>query len=417
MRKLSLKKEVALQLLRSSSFIFIAINILVAFLGFVRSFAFMKFFDFKELGIITLVSTAAALIGFFQIGLINGGYRIIALQDENLRTKTNNVVFSFFGILLIALVLGSIVGYFLGWFPNVLILIVVNVLGIGILVNNWLTNTLIGGSEFKRLNIANAISASASLLCLILAFYFGLYGALLSLVIQPILFIVLVFTTDNKELPTKFDFDLKHIKYILSFGFIPFISGIFFMLYQQIERWSVNLFLGPEALGQMYLVFLTTTLWILVPTSFLNLFFPKAIKFHTERDLFNFNKIIKLNIIISFLYCITISGIILVLLKPFVGFFFPKHLPYAFLVFLVLPGLIFRTLLDPISLYLNSIVRLKPIFWSDFLSTIIYVLCILFLFLNNSFTLSNFIICFNIYICFKFLYLLFDCLNFRKNKK
>ena len=416
MRKLSLKREVALQLLRSHSFVFITINILVAFLGFVRSFAFMKFFDFKELGIITLVSTAAALIGFFQIGLINGGYRIIALQDKDLRIKTNNVVFSFFGVLLIALFLGSIVGYFLGWFSNVLILIVVNVLGIGMLVNNWLTNTLIGGSEFKRLNIANASSASASLLCLVLAYYFGLYGALISLVIQPLLFVLLVFTTDHKELPTKFDFDLKHIKYILSFGFIPFVSGIFFMLYQQIERWSVNLFLGPEALGKMYLVFLTTTLWILVPTSILNLYFPKAIKFYTDNDFHNFHKIIKLNIIISSLYCIITSVIILILLKPVVGFIFPKHVPYSFLVFLALPGLIFRTLLDPISLYLNSIVRLKPIFWSDLFSTIIYIFCILFLFFNDTFSLTNFVICFDIYMCFKFFYLLFDCLNFRKNK-
>ena len=82
---------------------FIIINILVAFLGFVRSFVFMKFLDFKELGLITLIQTGAMLIGFFQIGLINGGYRILALQKTELSEETNNVIFSYFSLLSIFL--------------------------------------------------------------------------------------------------------------------------------------------------------------------------------------------------------------------------------------------------------------------------------------------------------------------------
>lgn len=414
MRKLSLKREVALQLLRSSSFIFIAINILVAFLGFVRSFAFMKFFDFKELGIITLVSTAAALIGFFQIGLINGGYRIIALQDKDLRIKTNNVVFSFFGVLLIALFLGSIVGYFLGWFSNVLILIVVNVLGIGMLVNNWLTNTLIGGSEFKRLNIANASSALASLLCLVLAYYFGLYGALISLVIQPLLFVLLVFTTDHKELPTKFDFDLKHIKYILSFGFIPFVSGIFFMLYQQIERWGVNLFLGPEALGKMYLVFLMTTLFLLIPTSINSLFFPRSVKLFSDGENMLLKKLINQYFLILILYC-SICIILTVLIFPsLIEFVFPNHYLYINLVFILLPGLVFRCLCDPIGLLLNSMVKLKPILYSDIISTVFYCLMIAVLSIMNVFSLENIVICYVLYSLVKLIYLFVAFLAVKK---
>ena len=414
MRKLSLKREVALQLLRSSSFIFIAINILVAFLGFVRSFAFMKFFDFKELGIITLVSTAAALIGFFQIGLINGGYRIIALQDKDLRIKTNNVVFSFFGVLLIALFLGSIVGYFIGLFPNVLILIVVNLLGIGMLVNNWLTNTLIGGSEFKRLNIANASSALASLLCLVLAYYFGLYGALISLVIQPLLFVLLVFTTDHKELPTKFDFDLKHIKYILSFGFIPFVSGIFFMLYQQIERWGVNLFLGPEALGKMYLVFLMTTLFLLIPTSINSLFFPRSVKLFSDGENMLLKKLINQYFLILILYC-SICIILTVLIFPsLIEFVFPNHYLYINLVFILLPGLVFRCLCDPIGLLLNSMVKLKPILYSDIISTVFYCLMIAVLSIMNVFSLENIVICYVLYSLVKLIYLFVAFLAVKK---
>lgn len=81
---------------------FIIINILVAFLGFSRSFVFIKFLDFKGLGILTLIQAGANLVGFFQIGLINGGYRLFAVQDAKASQNTNNIIFSYFGVLFIA---------------------------------------------------------------------------------------------------------------------------------------------------------------------------------------------------------------------------------------------------------------------------------------------------------------------------
>lgn len=398
------------------SFVFIFINILVAFFGFTRSFAFMKFFNFQELGVITLVSTAASLIGFFQIGLINGGYRIIALKKTDLSIKTNNVIFSFFGVLSIILFTVSIFGYFLGFFSDGLILIVINVLGISILINNWLTNTLIGGSEFKRLNIANFFSGLASLLCLVVAYYFGLYGALLSLMIQPILFVLLVFISDRKELPSKFDLDLKYVKYILSFGFIPFISGIFFIMYQQVERWSVTFFLGVESLGKMYLVFLTTTLWLLIPMSINSLFFPKAVKFFENGNMDQLKKTVNQYFLILILY--STVGVILIILifPPLVELLFPNHYSYINLVFLILPGLFFRNMCDPIVLLLNSMVKLKPILYSDIISVFFYCLMLKFLSAFNFFSLENIIICYVLYSFIKFLYLLVVLLVIKKNQ-
>lgn len=394
-------------LAKKQAILFVGVNILVAFLSFVRSFVFMKFFDFHELGIITLVTTATMLVGFFQGGLINGGFRIIALGEVESSRKTNNVVFSYFGILSIGLLFLFTIGYFLGLFTDLIIVSFINVMGIGMLITNWLTNTLIGGGEYKRLNIANSLSAVIGSLCLVLAYYYGFYGALISILVQPLLFIGIVFLTDTKEIPTKFDLDISHIKYILSFGFIPFLAGIFFLVYMQIERWSINLFLGPEALGKMYLVFLVITLWVLVPSSILNLFFPKAIKFYSDNDLLNFNKVFSLSSKITLGYCIVMSTLIVILLNPFVSLIFPKHLPYVYLVILGLPGMVARTLCDPISLYLNSIVKLKPIFWSEIFALIVYVLCVAILVLFNLFSLNNFVICFNIYFSFKFFYLCF----------
>lgn len=401
----------------NQSFVFIAINILVAFLGFVRSFAFMKFFDFKELGVITLVSTAALFIGFFQIGLINGGYRIIALRDKESNGKVNNVIFSYFGVLSVFLVTFAIIALLFDFLTDWSTALLVITIGVFTLITNWLTNTLIGGREYNRLNIANSVSALASLACLILAYYFGLFGALVSLLIQPMLFVGVIFLTDKKEIPTAFDLDFKYIKYILSFGFIPFLSGIFFLVYQQIERWSVNLFLGPEALGKMYLVFLTTTLWLLIPSSINSLFFPKAVKYYADNDTDQFKNMIYKYFLILLTYCFVCILLFSFLFSPLVEFIFPKHLPYVKLVYIILPALVLRTLSDPINLSFNSMVKLKPILWSDIISTLCYVILILILGMSKLFSLENVLICYGIYNLIRFCYLLLHFLLLKREKQ
>ena len=398
----------------NQALVFVIINIVVALLGFIRSFAFMNFFDFRELGIVTLVNTAAMLVGFFQLGLINGGYRIIALGEEESNIKTNNVVFSYFGLLSVLLAILSILGYVCGFFSDSLILLVINMMGIGMLITNWLTNTLIGAREYRRLNIANVISATASLLCLLLAYYYGLYGALLSLLVQPLLFTGIVFYTGKKEIPTKLDLDFKQIRYILSFGFIPFLSGIFFLAYQQIERWSINFFIAPEALGKMYIVFLLTTLWLLITTSINSLFFPKSVKFFAEGDFVQLQKTIKQYFLILIIYSVFSSILVLLILPSIVNFVFPKHYPYIHLVFIILPGLIIRNMCDPVSLYLNSVVKLKPILWSDIISTFGYGLMVLFLEFTGIFTLENILICYTLYNLIKFSYLYLNYIIIKK---
>lgn len=405
--------SINLFLKNKQSFFFIAINVFVAFLGFIRSFAFMKFFDFSELGLITLINTSVMLVGFFQLGLINGAYRIVALQESESNVKVNNVIFSYFTLLFFALIVISSIGFILSLFTDLSLVLLVISIGILTLITNWLTNSLIGSREYGKLNAANFLSAFASLLCLVLAYFYGLWGAIISLLIQPLLFILITFLTNKITIPTKFDIDFKYIRYILNFGFIPFLSGIFVLIYAQIERWSINFFLGSEALGKMYMVFLVATLWVLVPSSILNLFFPKAIKFYSDNDLTNFNKIIRKNAIVTLIYCIVVSLLIIVLLQPIVSFIFPKHQSFVFLVVIGLPGLIFRTLSDPIALYLNSIVKLKPIFWSDVLALIIYFLSILILLSLKLFSLTNFVVCFNVYFIFKFIYLFISYFKLR----
>ena len=401
-----------LNFFKRASFSFVLINILTAGLGFLRSFTFMKYLGFEELGLITMVNTTASLLSLFQIGLINGGYRIIALGREKAIEKTNNNILSFLSLVSGGVFIITLILILLGVIKDYVTAFISISIGVLLLFNNWFTNRLIGSGKLKKLNYANLVSAIISLLCLVLVCYFGFVGALICLFAQPLFFMFL--SIDKTFKFTKFEIEINHLRYILSFGFIPFLSSIFFLVYSQIERWSVSFLLGNEELGKMYLFFIVITLWILIPNSIVNIFFPKAVKYYDVGDKLNFNKIITSNIKIIIIYNIIGSFLLLTLLTPLVELFFPNHLPYVYLVFLSIIGLFFRTLVDPFSLFFNSIVKLNYIFWSELISLFLYCISLLLIYVGNYVCLEAFIICFNIYFLSRCLVSLFFYFKIRK---
>ncbi len=388
--------------LKRGSFFFIIINIVVAGLGFVRSFAFMKFLGFEELGIITMVTTVASMLGFFQIGLINGGYRIVALKEEKAIEKTNNTIISF---LLLVSVMVSVITILLVIFRVVDYQIAFVSIAIGILMlfNNWFTNRLIGSGNLPKVNLANMWGAIISLFGLVLVYYYGFIGALICLFSQPLVFMIVAY--DKSFAFTKLEIDVKHIKYILSFGFIPFVSGIFFLAYMQIERWGISTLLGNAELGKMYLFFVIVTLWTLIPTSVLNILYPKAIKFYSDKDIIQFRKSIRDNFWIVVGYNLVATMAVFVLLYPVVELFFSNHLSNVYLVYLSVPGLVMRQMADPLALFFNSVVCLKPLFWSDLFSLAIYLLTMVVFLFTDSIQLDTFVIGFNIYFFSKLIIL------------
>jgi len=396
------------------SIYFILINIIVAFLGFVRSFVFMKFLDFEELGLLTLLQTGAMFIGFFQIGLINGGYRLVALQNNSVTEKTNNVIFSYFGVLFSFLISIYLINSFFNILSDHLFLFILLVFGFSLLVFNWLTNTLIAERKYALLNKVNFVSAMMSILCLPMAYYWGAYGGAFCLLIQPVVFCLCILLFSKKFRPTRYLLNIVELKEILHYGFIPYVSGIFFLLYIQIERWSITLYLGTTALGNMYLFILVTSLWVLVPLSIMNLFFPKCVTLFENKNYLELNKLVRNHFYIVLGYCLITVVILILFLKPLIGYVFPDHLPFVNLVYIGIPGLVFRTLSDPIAVFLNSVVKLKPILWSDIISIVFYLSLILLMVGNEWFSLTNVIIVFNLYFIFKFIYLLIYYLKLKK---
>lgn len=397
---------------------FLISNIIVAFLGFFRSGIFMEYLDFKALGVITLIQTSAMAIGFLQLGLINGGYRIIAVNTDLCSIKrTTNTIFSYLLVMTLVIIAASFLMLQQNIFADSTYVILVISLAVFLLINNWLSNFLIAKKDYTSLNKINLLSAFGGLACLPLAYSYGVVGAVLSLVLQPLTFVILVLYKNRETRPIRFDLRISSLRYILRFGFVPFLSGMFFLLYVQIERWSIGGFIGSEALGHAYLFFMIVALWGLIPTSVMNLFFPRSAKYFHNKQYESMNRIIKYHTYVVFLYCTFASLMIVFLLPLLVEFIFPNHLPYTGLVIIALPGLICRSIIDPLSVFFNSVVKLKPIFWSDLFSLLIYIVFITLVVFNEKFSLQMAVYSFVLYFFSKLLFMLVCYYSVQKSIK
>lgn len=345
-----------------ANYFYILVNIGLSAFSFMRSFVFMRYLDLKELGIISLVQTIFMFIGLLQIGLLNGGYRIISLGKKEEMERTNNTIYSYLAILLPIGIVFCLLSAQFHWIKDLTLtlLIISVVFGIFTLLNNWYHNMLIGEQKLSEVNRANIVSYTLSALALPLAYWLGFWGGMAVIMIQPLAFVGLAMLRNKELMPTRFFFNVSYIKYILRFGFIPFLGGIFAVIYTQVERWSIDSVLGVEALGGFYLVFLYVSLYQLVPTSLNAIFFPKGVKSYSEKRYSDFKRILKYYYLLLASYGVLIAIVTLLFLKPVVGIVFPNHLPGVNFVYIILPGLIMTSLTEPIGLILNSSVILKP---------------------------------------------------------
>lgn len=352
---------------------------------------FMRTLDLTELGVISLIQTIFMFIGLLQCGLLNGGYRIISLGKAEEIEKTNNTIFSYIAILTPIGIIFCLLSSKFGWIKDLsLVLLLISVLfGLFTLINNWFHNVLIGEQKLSDLNRINIISYTASLIALPLAFVMGFWGAVIVIAIQPLFFVGLCLFKYPELRPSGFFFDKSYIKYILSFGFIPFLGGIFSMIYIQVERWSITGQLGVDALGAFYLVFLYVSLYQLVPTSLNSIFFPKGVKSYANNDFSFFKRILKYYYLCLIGYGVAITIVTILLLKPVVDLVFPNHLPGVVFVYLVLPGLIFSSLREPLGLILNSAVILKPMLYVNVSELFFDIVGFVIMISSGIFTLSN----------------------------
>jgi O-antigen/teichoic acid export membrane protein len=374
-----------------ANYFYVIINVALSAFSFIRSFVFMRVLDLKELGIISLVQTIFMFVGLLQIGLLNGGYRIVSLCKNDELEKTNNSIYSYIAILLPLGLFFCLLSTIFNWIDELsfVLLIISVVFGIFTLLNNWIHNALIGEQKLSEVNRVNLVSYAAAVLVLPLAFVIGFWGGMLVIMIQPLVFVLMALLRNKELLPTGFYFNLKYVKYILSFGFIPFLGGIFSSIYLQVERWSITEVLSVEALGGFYLVFLYVSLFLLIPNSINAIFFPKGVKAYSEKKFSEFKSLLKYYYLALVGYGLAIAVVTYLFLEPVVSIVFPQHISGVTLVYIILPGLILQSLSDPIGLILNSAVILRPMLIVNASNLVFNVVCITMMITLGWFSLQS----------------------------
>ncbi len=388
--------------LNRSSIFFVFLNILVAAIGFIRSFYLGHVLNFGELGYITLIQTGAMIVGFLHFGLLSGGFRALAMRAESDFYIINNTIITFFLLLLFVLGGGVIIGYLFNLYSHILIVSFALLIGFFSLLVSWIAAVQFSKSHYLHNNIFNLISSLLSLLFLFIWPKTNIITASIAILMQPILFLVL---SANYFKNFYFYFRYDILSEIFKIGFVTYLTTVLGLLYTQIERWTINAYLGVETLGHLYLLFIIVTLWNLVPTSINNLFFPAASRAYEQRNMSVFKSAIKKNIIILCGYSVIMIFCILVLLKPVTSMLFKHHLPYIKYVYWAIPGLMLKTISEGFYLILTTTLKLKPIFKLDISAIIFYSACVGLLIVTGGVTLVNVIICFNLYCLFRFIYL------------
>ncbi|MES3025490.1 MAG: hypothetical protein V4857_28265 [Pseudomonadota bacterium] len=360
--------------LRQPSTLYIVVSLLVSFVGFARAFLFMKSLGLVELGVLVFVQAIAQGVVMLQFGLINGGYRIYATDAERDQVKINNLLFSFFGCLLGALVLlwAGVAASGIAFEVSDPMLLAGALLGIAMLASNWLTNTLLGSKLIAELNSINLLAVAIGVAVLPVAYFWGLWGALGATAAQPLVFVLLCLWRNKQLRPTRWAYDRALLGRVIGFGFIPFVAGIFVLLNYQIERWAIAGMLGAEALGRFYLVFLYASLFALVPGAVSSIFFPDAIRAFQSGRMDEFRRIIRKHLVMLLAYLVPVLLLTVFALPPLVALVFPIHRENVGFVFLFLPGLVALVLCDPLTQVLNSALRLQVILWTGLASIVMF---------------------------------------------
>lgn len=368
--------------------LYILSNILIAFIGVLRSVYFMKQLDFKALGFLLIFQTTLVFVSYFQLGLLNGGFRIYCEGDLRKNETINNTINTYL-LMLIGLAslwfLGNLAIYGLQRDPLFIWFSLIT--GIAMISKNWMSNIYIAQGKLAALNRLTVTTQLLSLAAMFSIHLIGFWGALLSLAIPNLLFPLYAFWKDAAFRLTKLEFKITVIRHIWIYGLIPFIVGIAAQFYVQIERWSIVSFLGLESLGKLYLPFFIAGIIVLVPSSVLQIFFPKAIKAYAQ-DKNAFAAVVRNHLLILLTYLsIAVLGIWL-LLEPVTAWIFPQHLVGIPFCYLILPGVIAIQLCDNLSLIFNTVVKMWPMFWAHLSSLALLFVCVLLGVSNHLFSLT-----------------------------
>lgn len=367
--------SVLLRVLKSTKYRYVAVSILVSVLAFARNIFFMKTLDLASLGQITLMTTLIMLVGFIQVGLINGAYNQYAARDREINRRIVELMTTGIIALIpvgVIVTLGFQISGTLAdivW-PRTLAFGIAA--GIATLASTWLNNALIADGHLGRSNIVNLSAVLISLLAAFLSLDYGLSAALSSLLLQPVIVASAALLLDPNLKAQSLGVQRETLIILFRLGLMPFLSGLAVLLMHQVERWSIASILGPEALGEFYIVLMYSAFFSLVPAALLNVFFPQAKRAYVARDpqqLMVFVRRHQNDLLSYFVFAVLIT---VLLMPPAVERFLPEFSDSTLLIYYALPGLVLFTLRNIASMVLYSSSEMKPLLLSGVITLTLF---------------------------------------------
>lgn len=343
----------------------------------------------KDLGIIMLFQAVIALLGLSQIGLFNGGLRIFSINKEEENYKaTNNTNVTYIILITATLVVGALLSSIFFDF-NLFIVLIASLTGGFALLKNWFSNLLIARKKLKQINTLNLISAIISAGTAFTFFIWDMVGALLSIASMYIVFVIMFFILQKEYLPNRLEINIRMLKRMLAFGFIPYLGGIAVLLNNQIDRFFIAGIISVEALGQFFLATTFITVFNLLPGNLNSLFIPVAINSYSERNFDQTLRTTKIYFYILVLYSALSSLALVFFGETVVNLLFPDKIEQLKYLLIMLPGIIAITLSRPFGFILYVALSLKSILWSDIFSLFSYLAILILLVFQSAFTINN----------------------------
>jgi O-antigen/teichoic acid export membrane protein len=380
--------------LAGSHYRYVVVNTLVSVLAFGRNLMFMRTLGLGDLGQVALMHTIVMLIGFAQLGMINGAYILYAERDPVQNRRIVNLMSV--GVSALVVVAALLAISTLGALGQPVLaketVIVGIAAGIASLASTWLNNALIADGALGRSNIINVAAVMVSVGVAFLSLPYGLSAALLAIALQPLIVVIAALVIEPDLRPRALVFDREMMGRILRLGFMPFVGGLFVLGAYQVERWAIVAVLGDEALGRFYLVMMYMTFFVLLPASLLNVFFPRALRAYQGGDFGEFRAIGRRHFRAILAYCLgallaTISAV------PFaIREFLPQFAGDEILVYLVYPAMVIFVLRDTASLVLYSVKRTMPILIGGAILLSIYTISIFISVVSKAFSLELLVI-------------------------
>lgn len=396
---------------------YVIINIFSSAILLSRSVFFLKYLDDYELGVLMLIQAVIGIFGLCQIGLFNGGLRVFSIDSYKIHFKNvnNNIVTFIFATIVLA-ILGTLVSFIFSTSNNLFILLSIIIGGFS-LYKNWFTNLLVARKKYRKINILNFWSSVIAAILGLFVFKFGIIFAIISIGALPLSFIILFYILNKEFRPNAFSLKIKTLKMLLVFGFIPYLSGVSGILYNQIDKFFIVGYLSLNDLGQFYLATVFMSVFTLVPNSINNLFTPEAINFYNEKKLKEVRKIGYKYFSLLVAYSFIVYLILILFAHPVINLIFPEKIHQLHYLFILMPGMVAVNISGAFGFILHIALHYKAILWNNIFSLVSYFILLWLLVYLDKFTLENvsYIKSFQGILVFIFLLILF--LKSRKKLK